>query len=94
MFGITSNNAQHAGAQRFPSPVSTSPQTLALRECMLANREYYAPLLEEEEEAARKAQEQDAVLEEIQQERDRQRAAAATGVVDEEAAPEKPGVSV
>lgn len=33
-------------------------QTLKLRECMLANREYYAPLLEEEEEAARIAAEE------------------------------------
>jgi hypothetical protein len=34
-------------------------QTLRLRECMLAHRDYYAPLLEEEEaelEAARQAQ--------------------------------------
>lgn len=36
-----------------------SLQTLRLRECMLAHRDYYAPLLEEEEaemEAARQAE--------------------------------------
>lgn len=33
------------------SPLSPS-QTLALRECMLQHKDYYAPLLEEEEEIA------------------------------------------
>jgi hypothetical protein len=38
-------------------------QTLALRQCMLSNPEYYAPLLEEEDEEARRAAEAAAALE-------------------------------
>ena len=32
-----------------PALQLAAPQTMMLRECMLANRDYYAPLLEEEE---------------------------------------------
>ena len=33
-------------------------QTMALRECMLANKEYYAPLLEEEEREMERQQQE------------------------------------
>lgn len=49
-----------AWTQPLSNPTPTTPrlhvQTMRLRECMLSNKEYYAPLLEEEEaEAARLA---------------------------------------
>lgn len=45
---------------------------MALRQCMLANREYYAPLLEEEE----------AAMQEMQRAEEAQKAAEASGVVE------------
>lgn len=42
----------------FLRPVCMCLQTIALRECMLANKEYYAPLLEEEEREMERQQQE------------------------------------
>jgi hypothetical protein len=42
-----------------------SVQTLALRECMLANRAYYSPLLDEEDAELARQQEEQAQEEEV-----------------------------
>jgi hypothetical protein len=44
--------------------------TLALRECMLANKDYYAPLLEEEEAMLREQQEEQEAADELAKEQE------------------------
>ena len=68
-----------------------SVQTLALRECMLANRAYYSPLLDEEDAELARQQEEQAQEEEVARRISQERQVTASTAAEAAGAAETPG---